>query len=134
MKTTLLAHAAVVAAALALGAGSASAAPYPGPANMSPCFRTTDWQGWRAPSPDVLYLRVRMHDVYQVDLSASAPELMWPTNHLVSRVRGSPMVCSAIDLDLAVADTNGFSSPLFPKSIRKLTAEEVAAIPKKYRP
>ena len=135
MKPSTIVRAALIgAAALSLGAVPAFADPGRAPAAPSQCFQTTEWQGWSSPSPTVLYLRVRMHDVYRVDLSAGSSELQWKSNHLISQVRGSTLVCSAIDLDLAVSDGNGFVSPLIAKSIRKLSPEEVAAIPKKDLP
>lgn len=97
------------------------------------CFRASDWENWRSPSPDVLYLRVRSKDVYRVDLAAGSSRLDGVGSYLISNVRSS-MVCSPLDLDLAVADPAGFSMRLIPKSITKLTPEEVAAIPAKYRP
>jgi len=116
----------------------------------APCFFITQWQGWKAPNPNTLYLGVNMHDVYRVDLSAGSPELMWPAVHLISDVRGSNSICSAIDLQLSVAQDNGgsgfrtngvgfangsgFRVPLIARKLTKLTPEEVAAIPKKYRP
>jgi hypothetical protein len=120
-------------AALALAAGSALAA------SSSPCFFITQWRGWKSPSPNVIYLGVNMHDVYRVDLSAGSPELQWPDVHLISRVMGSDSICSALDLQLEVADNSngfrsGFREPLIAAKLTKLTPEEVAAIPKKYRP
>lgn len=100
----------------------------------TPCFYITQWQGWKAPNPNTIYLGVNLHDVYRVDLSAGSPQLLWPDAHLISDVRGSNSICSAIDLQLAVADTNGFRQPLIARKLTKLTPEEVAAIPKKYRP
>jgi hypothetical protein len=120
--------------------------------SRSPCFFITQWQGWKAPNPNTLYLGVNMHDVYRVDLSAGSPQLMWPAVHLVSEVRGSNSICSAIDLQLYVAEDNGsgfrtnavglvgvgggsgFRVPLIARKLTKLTPEEIAAIPKKYRP
>jgi hypothetical protein len=112
---------------------SAAAKPSYTPAPRS-CFRATDWEGWRAPSADVLYLRVRHKDVYRVDLSAGSPLLKSVGAILVSNVRGTNLVCSPLDLDLSVADPSGFSTRLIPKAITKLTPEDVAAIPAKYRP
>ncbi|HWA61045.1 MAG TPA: hypothetical protein VG939_06710 [Caulobacteraceae bacterium] len=120
--------------AAALISGSAAAAPVEGPASTHPCFFITQWEGWKAPDANTLYLRVNMHDVYRVDLSAGSSQLMDPGVHLISNVRGSSSICNAIDLDLKVSDGHGFSSPLIARSIRKLTPEEVAAIPKKFRP
>lgn len=117
-----------------LGLTATTALAEPAGAQRAPCFFINQWQGWKAPSPDVLYLKVNMHDIYKVELSAGSSQLQWPDVHLVSISRGSDSVCSAIDLDLAVADTNGFKEHLIAKSLTKLTPEEAAAIPKKYRP
>lgn len=99
-----------------------------------PCFFVTQWNGWKSPNPDTLYLGVNLHDVYEVKLSTPSDQLSWPDMHLVSITRGPDSVCSPEDLDLKIADINGFATPLIAKSIRKLSPEEVAAIPKKYLP
>lgn len=117
------------AAALGLFAGQAQAK---GP--DTPCFFITQWQGWKSPSENVLYLGVNMHDVYRVDLSAGSSMLQYGDVHLISEVRGSSSICSALDLQLSVADTGGMRVPLIASKLTKLTPEEVAAIPKKYRP
>ncbi len=100
----------------------------------TPCFFTTQWEGWKSPSPDVIYLGVNMHDVYRVDLSAGSSQLQSPNVHLVSINRGSSSICTALDLDLKVSDSQGFAEPLIARTLTKLTPEEVAAIPKKFRP
>lgn len=124
----------LIVAALAAGCAAAgSAAARPATSNP-PCFFVSQWQGWKSPSPDVIYLGVNMHDVYRVDLSAGSSQLQWPSAHLVSIVRGGDSICSPLDLQLSVADTNGFATPLIARSLTKLTPEEVAAIPKKDRP
>ena len=124
-------------AGAALIGATAQAAETPAAKPAAPtrsCFFITQWRGWKAPSPDVLYLGVNLHDVYKVELSTSTPELMWPDAHLISTTRGSASVCDALDLDLKVADGHGVRAPLIAKSIVKLTPEEVAAIPPKLRP
>ncbi len=130
---------------IAVGAallGSAGAAMADAPTDRTQCFFITQWQGWKSPSPNVLYLGVNMHDVYRVDLSAGSRMLRDPGVHLVSRSQGSTSVCSAIDLDLEVADDmggggrfgGGMREPLIASKLTKLTPEEVAAIPKQFRP
>ncbi len=104
------------------------------PAPTNSCFYVTQWQGWKSPSPDVIYQGVNLHDVYRVDLSAGSSMLSWPNMHLVSIVRGSDSICTAVDLDLKISDDHGFTEPLIAKTLTKLTPEQVAAIPKKYRP
>jgi hypothetical protein len=134
VRLTTLCAGLIAGAALALAGGSASAAVDKAGRSATPCFFITQWQGWKSPSPNVIYLGVNMHEVYRVDLSAGSPQLQWPDVHLVSRTFGSDSICSAIDLQLEVADTSGFREPLIASKLTKLTPEEVAAIPKKYLP
>jgi hypothetical protein len=105
------------------------------PRSRPSCFFTNSWRGWSSPSPDVLLLRVNNRDVYRVELSGGGSSSL---NHagyfLVNQVRGSNSICSALDLDLAVADHHGFYQPLIARNLTKLTPAEVAAIPKKHRP
>ncbi len=120
-------------AALSTSAGAAPAGAR-APERPGGCFFISEWRGWKSPSPDVLYLGVNMHDVYRVQLSAGSPELQWPDAHLISVSRGGDTVCDAVDLELSVSDDNGFREPLIATSITKLTPDEVAAIPPKFRP
>jgi hypothetical protein len=125
----------LIAAALSAAALTSISLPADAaPGTVRSCFRYTDWENWRSPSPDVLYLKVRMHDVYRVDLVGGSNRLNDPGIFLISHVRGPNMICSPLDLDLKVTDSSGFSTPLIARTITKLTPEEVAAIPKKFRP
>jgi hypothetical protein len=125
-----------LALAAAIGAGAVAATPALAAeaSNARPCFPARDWQSWRSPSPNVIYVRVFLHDYYRLDLSAGSYTLTWPSSHLVSIFRGSDWVCSPLDLQLYVSDTHGFKEPLIVRSITKLTPEEVAQIPPKFRP
>lgn len=125
-------------AVAATGAVMLSAAPAPAATRddpHSPCFFVTQWRGWKSPAPDTLYLGVNNHDIYEVKLAGGGSnQLSWPQMHLVSVDRGGGSICNALDLDLKIADTNGFAEPLIAKSLRKMTPEEVAAVPPKFRP
>ncbi len=123
---------ALAATLLSIPAGAALAAPEA--PTKTPCFFVTQWGGWKSPSPKVIYLGVNMHDVYRLDLAAESSHLQWPDARLVSEVRGSSSICTALDLQLSVSDSGGFREPLFPAKLTKLTPDEVAAIPKKFRP
>jgi len=129
MHLSKLACASLVAAGL-LGISAAPAAAQP----PSSCFWVSQWDGWSAPSPSVLYLRVNRREIYRVDLSGPSSMLQSPGVHLVSKVVGSSSICSALDLDLAVADGHGIREPLIARSITRLTPEEVASVPAKFRP
>jgi hypothetical protein len=121
----------IVAAAAAVCALAGSAAAD----SRHPCFYVNQWEGWHATDANTIYLRVNMHDIYRVDLSAGSQELTWPgMYHLVSRIQGSSSICTALDLQLALADGHGFYQPLIAKDLVKLTADEVAALPKKDLP
>lgn len=99
------------------------------------CFFTTQWTNSKAASPTVIYLRINISDYYKLTLAGGgSQQLLDPTYHLVNIVRGSPTICSAIDLDLKVSNSRGFAVPVIAKSLVKLTPEEAAAIPKKDRP
>jgi hypothetical protein len=119
----------IVGLVLSFGAGATTVQ-----AAHAPCFSITQWHGWKAPSPDVLYLRVGQHDVYKADLSAGSTQLQWPDAHLSSRTHGQDSVCSPSDLQLYVADINGNGEPLVVSKLTRLTPQEVAAIPEQFRP
>lgn len=106
------------------------------PARPQSCFSLSDWHGWTADGDQTLYLKVRMHDVYRVDLAEKESSLSAPGMHLITKAYGSDMICNPIDLDLKIADNMGPQFPvrLFIKSITKLTPEEIAALPEKARP
>jgi hypothetical protein len=124
----------LAAAGLAFAAGSAPAAAAPKPG--ANCFLSTQWQGWRAPNPSVIFVRVNVNDVWRFDLSAPSQQLMYPSVHLFSEIRGSPWICSQLDLQMYVVDDSRsrIREPLFVKSITKLTPDQIQAIPPKYRP
>jgi hypothetical protein len=129
MRLSKLLCAGLITAGL-LGISAAPAAAQP----PSSCFWISQWDGWSAPSPSVLYLRVNRRDIYRVDLSGPSSILQSPGVHLVSRVIDSSSICSAIDLDLSVSDGHGIREPLIARSITRLTPEEVASVPAKFRP
>lgn len=131
LATTAIAVAAGAAIAAAGLAAATTASAAPAPRN---CFFVTEWRGWSAPDNQTLLLKVGNRDVYKITLNGGSASLKWPGVHLISEVRGSSSICSARDLDLAVADQGGMREPLFLDTMTKLTPEEVAALPPKDRP
>ncbi len=119
----------IAALAVTVTAGAAAAS---APATHK-CFFITAWHGWSSPSPTVIYLKVNS-DIYRVDLSVGSQNLRTPSMHLISRLTDTTSICNPLDLDLAVADNQGYHEPLIVKEITKLTPEEAAAIPPKFRP
>jgi hypothetical protein len=122
-------------AALAVVGLAATAQADAGGKPSRPCFLSNAWQGWSAPGDgDVLLLRVNLHDIYRVELTPGSHVRRFPDYFLISRIRGSSWICSPLDLDLSLSDQHGFKQPLIARSLRKLTPEEVAAIPRKDLP
>jgi len=125
------------AAALLLAAlPAARAEEASAPAKHQSCFSLRDWHGWTAEGDETLYFKIRMHDVYRIDLASKESFLNAPGMHLVTKSYGDDLICNPIDLDLKIADNFGpqFPTRLFIKSITKLTPEEIAALPEKDRP
>jgi hypothetical protein len=104
-------------------------------AHTDSCFLASDWDGWKSPSPNVIYVRVGVSRIFKLDLSSGSNQLQEPDMHLVSQIRGSSWICSPLDLQLQLSDNHGaFQEPLIVKSMTRLTPEQIAAIPKKYLP
>jgi hypothetical protein len=131
-------HLRMLAGALALvltvaGAARADQAPAPG----RNCFLSNQWKNWSVPASgkgDVLYLRLNNNDIYRVDLAPGSGARRGANEFLINRVRGSNWICSAVDLDLSIGDNLGFHRPLIARSLRRLTPDEIAAIPRHERP
>jgi hypothetical protein len=123
----------LTAAVAALAIAGAARADAPAAKPNMPCFFSRDWSGWRSPDKNTIYLRVRVNEIYQIDLRYGSSLLTWPDSHLINEMRGTNSVCVPLDLDLKVANDH-IVEPLFIKSISKLTPEQVAAIPKKFLP
>jgi len=121
----------MVAASAMLGAASAA----PADTGGRNCFMANDWHGWSSPSPDVLYLAVNFRDVYKVELAQPVEGLNLVDTVLISDEEGPQSVCGAVDLHLIMTHHRGGSRQgLIIRSLTRLTPEEIAAIPRKYRP
>lgn len=102
------------------------------------CFSMRDFNGWKSPDPRTIYIRVGTNSFYRLDLSAPCSRLQQPGIHLITKTRGSDQMCNGIDWELSVADTatigGGFRQACIVKDQTPLSAAEVAAIPKKFKP
>jgi hypothetical protein len=105
------------------------------PAGSNHCFLSRNWEGWKSPDPNTIYVRVSVDTYYRFDLSAGSDQLKGPGVHLVTDIRGTSWICDPLDMRLYVVDNHGaFREPLFVKAITRLTPDEVAAIPSNFRP
>jgi hypothetical protein len=125
----------VIPLALAATLAAAAANAAPGSDAHGACFASRNWDGWSASSDgDTLYLRVDRHDIYRVDLTKGSHVRKDADRFLINRLRGSDWICSPLDLQLSLSDHQGFREPLIARAMRKLSPEEVAAIPPKDLP
>jgi hypothetical protein len=53
---------------------------------------------------------------------------------IADRRRSCFVICSALDLQLSLADTQGFREVLIARALTRLSPEEIAAIPHKALP
>ena len=135
MSRRLLTLSAIALLAAAALAPVANAEERP-PAGKDNCFYLRDWEGWKSPSPNVIYLRVGADRIYRFDLADNSPQLSYADARLVNGHQYSPWICSPQDLFLTLTLVNqpGFAEHLFVRSITRLSPDEVAAIPAKFRP
>jgi hypothetical protein len=133
-STHWLAAAAGLFGGLSLFAMAAAQPAAPQPPHNT-CFYSTQFQNWKAPDPRTIFIRVNMNRYFRLDLSGECPELVWPDSHLITHVRGSDSICSALDWDLKVSQgINGIPEACIVKTMTELTPAQAAAIPPKFRP
>jgi hypothetical protein len=111
-------------------AGPAQAAAAGGAARS--CFYARDIESW-APAGDMtVNLRVRFKDYYQLKLLAPCNNINW--NEAIGiEHRGSSWICSGLDATVIATGPSGPNRcPAI--SVRKLTPEEAAALPRREKP
>ncbi len=138
MKILASAAFAATAAAMALGAladtpqtSAGAAAPKPRPA----CFWASRIDNFAAVDDDNLYLRVGPRDVYRLKLFSSCFDIAW-VHHIAIRSRSSSLICegSGLNVDVLIHDVAAGRQRCPVTEVRKLTPDEVAALPKGARP
>ena len=129
IRTTVAAGAAL---ALLAAASTPTLAQSPAAPAKNQCFFAKFADGFAAPDEKTLYVRVGVRDVYQFEMMGTCPELDWKQQiALVSR--GSSSICTGMDAEIVTRTQIGpMRCPV--RSVRKLTPEEVKALPPKSRP
>lgn len=133
----LLAVATLATASFATTFGLLRAQTQPVQAQMpGKCFYITQFRSWRAPDAKTIVIRVNLHDYYRLDLSGECGLLTFPGTHLITKTRGPETVCSALDWDLSVAESEpgAIPEPCIVKTMTPMTPADVAALPPKFRP
>ncbi|HUO91277.1 MAG TPA: DUF6491 family protein [Rhizomicrobium sp.] len=135
MRFLAFASAAIVASTIGALAQQPEPAQQPGQSKPPKCFFVTQFDNWKAPDANTMYIRVNMNKYYRLEMSNSCPALTWPDAHLIMHIRGANTICSPLDWDLKVSQgIHDIPMPCIVKSMTPLSADEVAAIPKKFKP
>lgn len=97
------------------------------------CFYARNVNGFAAQSDRIVNVRVGVRDVYQFELFAPCPDVRWNQALGLQTRGGSNFICSGLDAEIISR------TPIGPQrcpvtNIRKLTPEEVAALPRGARP
>ncbi|MDE2465504.1 MAG: hypothetical protein KGO02_17595 [Alphaproteobacteria bacterium] len=99
------------------------------------CFFSQQFDNWKAADAKTMYIHVRPNRYYRLDMSAPCHALMQPGAFLITRLRGSSTICSALDWELHVATSwHGIPQACIVKKMTELTPAEVAKLPPKVKP
>jgi hypothetical protein len=115
---------AAVAIAGALAAGSATAAD---------CFLQRNINGFSAPNDRTVYIRVGVKEIWRLDLMTSCTGLTFRNGFALQGSPTGPWICNPLDATVIIRNT-GITQRCPVSGIHHLTADEVAALPKKQRP
>lgn len=98
------------------------------------CFLSSDVSGWREAKPNHINLRTQRGDYYQAVLYPTCPNIDF-NNQIAIVTRTSEWVCVGDDAELVAPKGFGAGPDRCRiDDIRKLTSEEVAAIPNGEKP
>jgi hypothetical protein len=136
IKTSLVA-AALGLSALSLATAPVAAAKSPAEAGETAkpkrqCFWANQVNNFAAESDEVVNVRVGVKDIYRMELFGTCHEIDW-SQRIGIRSRGGSTICSGLDAELIVPSSIG-PQRCTVRNVRKLTPEEVAALPSKAKP
>ena len=129
---------------LPLAAGLLALAAAPGAAARSPtepaaaapakkqCFWTRQISNFASDDDRVVNVRVGVKDVYRFEMFGRCDEVDWAQGIAV-RSRGSSYICSGLDTEIVTPSSLG-PHRCHVRTVRKLTEDEIKALPKRARP
>jgi hypothetical protein len=105
------------------------------PKPSSRCFTSTQFNSWKAPDANTIYIRANFNRYFRLDLTKACTTLAWPDARLVLNVRGPQLICSPLDFDLKASQgLAGATEPCFVTKMTELSPAEIKALPQKFRP
>jgi len=126
-------------ASTCIAAALAAAAAAPASAQTKParqCFFSSQLSSWKEVGDSAVNLRVGVSDIYRLDLLSPCPDLRWAEAVGIETRGGDSHICSGLDVSLIVPRgvTHTVPQRCMATSLRKLSREEAAALPKSERP
>jgi len=130
---TMITLAATLATLLAAAPVAARSPEAPSDKPERQCFWSSNVNGFASSDPKIVNIRVGVKDVYQFEMMGPCHDVDWAQAIAIRTRGGSSFICSGLDADLIVPSSIGpHHCPV--TKIRKLTAAEIAALPKGSRP
>jgi hypothetical protein len=126
----MIIRSALAALAIAMTAAAAAAAP---PATHNQCFVRRNINGFSAPNDRTVYIRVGVSDVWRLDLMTDCTGLSFRNAFGLEARPARAWICSPLDATVIVRQT-GISQRCPVSAMRKLTPDEIAALPRRDRP
>ena len=102
------------------------------PKKQSQCFWTRNADGFAAENEHIVNIRVGVRDVWQFEFLGTCPDIDW-SNRIALVSRSGSTICSGMDAEIVTRTAIG-PQRCAVRSLRKLTPEEVAALPRRARP
>jgi len=122
----------LAAGATAPGFAVAKSPLEPGAKEPRQCFWTRQINSFASSDDRIVNIRVGVKDVYQLEMFGRCNDVEW-NNKIAIVSRGSSYICTGLDAD--VISPSAIGPQRCPVSkIRKLTPEEIKALPKHARP
>lgn len=96
------------------------------------CFWARNVTNFASDDDRVVNIRVGVKDIYQLEMLGRCHDVDW-ANTIAIKSRGSNYICSGLDAELITPSSIGpHHCPVL--KVRKLTADEAKALPKRARP
>ena len=96
------------------------------------CFWTREVNGFASNDNRIVNIRVGVKDVYQFEMFGRCEDVDW-NNRIAIVSRGSSYICTGLDAEIIAHSSLG-PQRCAVRTIRKLTAEEIKALPRHARP
>ena len=97
------------------------------------CFFAKNVNNFEAVNNETVNIRVGVNDIYQVKLLVPCPDVRFNQALGIRATSGSDQICTGLDVELISPGPTG-AQRCPATSVRKLSAAEVAALPKRQVP